>query len=104
VKWRKDYYEMNMTPPIPNLLPIHNYHIIETRYKKHLKLCMQKEKSMAEHSDDEQSGSTSDHYILSLLNLTNLSEDSSEKEEDSEHDVSFLRLRVLTANLIMHSI
>lgn len=67
-----------MTPPIPNLIPTSSYPILENRYKKHLKLYLQKEKSLAEHSDNEErSYSTNDQFILSLLNLTNLSVDSS---------------------------
>jgi hypothetical protein len=45
-----DYYEINMTAPSPNLLPINNYHILETRTRKLLKLCMMREKSMAKRS------------------------------------------------------
>jgi hypothetical protein len=74
---------MNMPPHLPNLLPFHNYHIIETRYKKHIKLYLQKEKSMAaRNAHDEHSTTNPDHFILSQLNLTHLSSESSEKEDE----------------------
>lgn len=44
---KKDYYESYMRPPIPNLLPVSSYHILDNRNRKQLKLGLMKEKSLA---------------------------------------------------------
>lgn len=43
-----DYYEKNMTLPAPILLTIEEYQYLENRNRKILKLCIIKEKSLAE--------------------------------------------------------
>ena len=93
-----------MTAPAPNLLPIHNYHILETRTRKLLKLCIMREKSIAKRSivheqlDDEDD---QDNMILSQLNNSNYSAPSSAKEEDSDAEVTISTLRVSTASRTM---
>lgn len=44
---RKDYYEANMTPPSPNMILINTNHLLEVRKRKHIKLVLLKEKSLA---------------------------------------------------------
>jgi hypothetical protein len=61
-----------MTPPSPNLLTIENYHILDNRNRKILKLCIMKEKSMAKKGSKEKSSSTL-KMILPQLNETDLS-------------------------------
>lgn len=77
-----------MTPPVPNLLPIHNYHILETRNRKLLKLCIMKEKELDKRSIvHEDNDDTEGHMILSQLNNSNYSAPSSDKSEQSENEV-----------------
>jgi hypothetical protein len=77
-----------MTPPTPNLLPIHNYHILETRNRKLLKLCILREKSLARKSSHEKEDSSEGNMILSQINESNLSAVTSEKEEESDAEVT----------------
>jgi hypothetical protein len=80
-----------MTPPAPSLLPIHNYHILETRNRKLLKLCIMKEKSLARrsivHDEQDDQEDSEANMILSQLNNSNYSAPSSNKEENSEDEV-----------------
>lgn len=93
-----------MTPPTPNLLPIHNYHILETRNRKIIKLCIMREKSLAKRSivhdqpDDEDEEA---NMILSQLNNSNYSAPSSAKEESSDDRVPLLPSRASTASPTM---
>lgn len=95
-----------MTPPAPNLLPIHNYHILETRNRKLLKLCIMKEKSLARrsivHEEQDEQDESDANMILSQLNHSNYSAPSSTKEENSDDEVPLQVCRVTTASRIMH--
>lgn len=87
-----------MTPPLPNLLPIHNYHILETRNRKLLKLCIMKEKELDKRSivhDDDDSDA---HMILSQLDNSNYSAPSSDKSHHSDAEVAPASLRATTAS------
>lgn len=54
-----------MTPPAPNLLPIHNYHILETRNRKLLKLIIMKDRSRQSAQDEEDVEDSDANMILS---------------------------------------
>jgi hypothetical protein len=90
-----------MTPPSPNLLPIHNYHILETRNRKLLKLCIMREKSLAKRSivhEQQDEEDSEGNMILSQLNNSNYSAPSSAKEEDSDNEVTIQPSRASTAS------
>lgn len=94
-----DYYELNMTPPSPNLLPVATYPLLETRHRKHIKLAVLREKQLAQQQDLEDD-QLSEQMILSQLNHSNFSARSTEKQEDSQQDVVKISYRVMIVTLL----
>lgn len=69
-----------MTPPSPNLILISTFNILETRKRKHMKLIIMQEKSLARRAEAAQeTQETSEHMILQQLNESDFSEVSSQK-------------------------
>ena len=54
----KDYYEVNMSPPAPNLLILDPSPLLEARHRKHAKLVAMKEKSRERRNNGKDSDSS----------------------------------------------
>ncbi len=77
-----------MKPPTPNLLIVHNYHILEYRAKKHLRLEINQEKSLARQQSDEEEEedelNSEENMILDEIDNSNFTGDESDKEEGDD--------------------
>jgi|JI6StandDraft_1071083.scaffolds.fasta_scaffold186102_2 hypothetical protein len=71
-----------MNPPAPNLILLNAHQLLETRKRKHIKLIIMQEKSIARRAEleEEDEEAHSQHMILNQLNQSDFSQVSSEKE------------------------
>ena len=92
-----------MTPPSPILILIPTHTILDTRKRKHLKLVILREKSLAKRAESSQQeeDSNENNMILWELNQSNFSDVPSEREENNSESVIFEIFRAMTVRFIL---
>lgn len=89
-----------MSTPSPILILLNHFQLLENRKKKHIKLVILREKSLARRveASRRQEEDNSDDMILWELNESNFSAITSEKEDNDDHDVPLPRSRATTVS------